>query len=164
MDLKEIGFMLLAHHSRDDLSHTIKFSIKSHEFYLCARCTAIYSSLVVSALIFAFLIDLSPLLTWIRVLLALTAGTPVILSWGKQTLTGRQNSNRTRILTGIGGGIGLAMLFYLPTPLRELLIFGIFGIVFLILYFGKIRKYKKNYRKVLDEELNLPQANNFVAF
>jgi len=156
--------MLLAHHSRDDLSHTIKISIKTHEIYLCARCTAIYSSLIVSALTFSYLIDLSTLLTWIRVVLALTAGTPVILSWGKQTFTGRENSNRTRILTGIGGGVGLAMLFYLPTPLREGMIFGIFGIVFGILYFGKIRKYKKKDRKALKEELNLPRSNDFMAF
>jgi uncharacterized membrane protein len=164
MGLKEIAFMLLAHHSRDDLSHTIKLSVKYHEIYFCARCTAIYSSLIVSALLFAYLIDLSTLQTWIRVILALAMGTPVILSWGKQTLTGRENSNRTRILTGIGGGVGLAMLFYLPTPLREGMIFGIFGIVFLILYFGKIRKYKKKARTALNEDLNLPRSNDFMAF
>jgi len=164
MGLREIAFMLLAHHSRDDLSHTIKISIKTHEIYLCARCTAIYSSLIISALIFSYLIDLSTLLTWVRVVLALIVGTPVILTWGKQTFTGRENSNRTRILAGIGGGVGLAMLFYLPTPLREIMIFGIFGAVFLILYFGKIRKYKKKYQEPLDEESDLPRGNNLMAF
>jgi uncharacterized membrane protein len=164
MGLRDIAFMLLAHHSREDLSHTLKISIKNHKLYLCARCTAIYTSLILSALIFSYFINLSTLLTWIRVVLALTVGTPVILSWGKQTLTGRDNSNRTRILTGIGGGVGLAMLFYLPTPIREIMIFGIFGIVFLILYFGKIRKYKKKDWKTLNKELNLPRSNDFVAF
>lgn len=155
--------MLLAHHSRDDLSHTIKISIRNHEIYLCARCTAIYTSLAISALLFTFLIHLSLLPVWLRIILALTAGTPVILSWGKQTLIGRENSNKTRILTGIGGGVGLAMLFYLPSPLRELMIFGIFGIVFIILYFGKIRKYK-GHRYSRNLELDLPNSNNFMTF
>ena len=163
MNLREIIFWLLAHHSRDDLSHTIKISIKNHKIYLCARCTAIYSSLAISWLLFTFLIHLSLLPVWLRIILALIAGTPVILSWGKQTLIGRENSNKTRILTGIGGGVGLAMLFYLPTPLRELMIFGIFGIVFVILYFGKIRKYKgHHYSRNL--ELDLPNSNNFMTF
>lgn len=164
MGFRDIVFMLLAHHPREDISHTIKVTIKKHEIYLCARCTAIYSSLIISALLFTYLINLSTLPVWIRVVLALTAGTPVILTWGKQTITGRENSNRTRILAGIGGGIGLAMLFYLPTPLREIMIFGIFGIVFLILYFGKIRKYKKRYQKPLNEESDLPRGNNLMAF
>jgi len=134
--------MLLAHHSRDDLSHTIRISIKNHEIYLCARCTAIYTSLAISVLLFIFLINFSVLPVWGKIILALTLGMPVILSWGKQTLTKKENSNKTRISTGIGGGVGLAMLFYLPSPIRELMIISIFGIVFIILYFGKIRRFK----------------------
>lgn len=152
MNLREILFMLLAHHSRDDLSHTIKISIRNHEIYLCARCTAIYSSLAISAILFAFLINLNLIPIWLRIILALTAGVPVIVSWGNQTLRERENSNKMRILTGIGGGVGLAMLLYLPSPFRELMIFGIFGIVFIILYFGKIRKFRGHRTKFVPLE------------
>jgi uncharacterized membrane protein len=147
MNVKEVLFLLLAHHSRDNLSHTIKISIGKREIYLCARCTAIYSSLLISWLLFIFIIKISTLPYEITLSVALVLGIPVIVSWSKQTLTEVENSNRTRITTGIGGGVGLAMIFYLPTPLREFLIFGIFAVVFLILYFGKIRKYKKTYRQ-----------------
>ncbi len=143
MTVKDIIFMLLAHHTRDDLSHTIRIKIGKREIYLCARCTAMYSALAVSFLIFTFFIDLKLLPVLGTIITALAFGIPVIISWGKQTFTGRDNSNRTRISTGVGGGIGLAMLFYLPSPIRELMILGIFGAVFLILYFGKIRRYKK---------------------
>lgn len=144
MKLKDILFMLLAHHPRENLSHTIRIPIGKRAIYLCARCSAIYSALLVSFLIFANFIDLRLLPTWSILIIALTVGTPVIIAWGKQTLTGRDNSNKTRILTGIGGGIGLTMLFYLPSPDRELMIVGIFGLVFLILYFGKIRPMKRD--------------------
>ena len=144
MKWKDILFMLLAHHDRNNLSHTIRISIGKREIYLCARCTAIYSSLAISIVLFAYLINLSLLPTWITILISLTFGLPVIVSWSKQTITNRDNSNTTRITTGIGGGIGLAMLIYLPTPYRELMIFSTFGSVFLILYFGKIRRYKRS--------------------
>ena len=152
MNIKEVLFLLLAHHSRDNLSHTIKISIGKREIYLCARCTAIYSSLLISWLLFSFVIKISTLPYGITLCIALVLGIPVIVSWSKQTLTEVENSNRTRITTGIGGGVGLAMIFYLPTPLREFLIFGIFAVVFLILYFGKIRKYKKTYRQFQEIE------------
>lgn len=143
MKVKEFFFLLLAHHTRDNLSHTIRIPIGKREIYLCARCTAMYSALAISFFVFTFGINLFLLPFWVTLSVALVFGVPVILSWSRQTITGRDNSNLTRITTGIGGGIGLAMLFYLPTPLRELMIFGIFGIVFLVLYFGKIRRYKR---------------------
>ena len=152
MNIKEVLFLLLAHHSRDNLSHTIKISIGKREIYLCARCTAIYSSLLISWLLFSFVIKISTVPYGITLCIALVLGIPVIVSWSKQTLTEVENSNRTRITTGIGGGVGLAMIFYLPTPLREFLIFGIFAVVFLILYFGKIRKYKNSYRQFQEIE------------
>ena len=152
MTVKDILFMLLAHHPREDLSHTIRIKIGKREVYLCARCTAMYSALAVSFLIFTYVLNLYLLPVEMTTIIALIFGIPVIVSWGKQTLTDRDNSNKTRISTGIGGGIGLAMLFYLPSPLRELLIFGIFGVVFLILYFGKIWRYKKEDSPVRERE------------
>ncbi len=144
MTVKDVLFLLLAHHTRDNLSHTIRIPLgKERAIYLCARCTAIYSALAVSFVLFTFVLDIRALPLWGTIVLAYSFGTPSIVSWAKQTITGRDNSNATRIVTGSGGGIGLAILFYLPTPLRELSIFGIFGTIFLILYFGKIRKYRK---------------------
>ncbi|MHA1650456.1 MAG: DUF2085 domain-containing protein [Candidatus Helarchaeota archaeon] len=151
MKWKEIVHWLLAHHSRDNLSHTIKISIGKRELYLCARCTSLYSALIISYFLFGFVIDIRQLPLWIIHGLAYCFGTPIILSWGWQTIMGQDNSNKTRILTGVGGGIGLAILLYLPSPFRELNIFGIFGIVFFILYFGKIRRYKKNFT-IIDQD------------
>lgn len=145
MNIRNFFFLLLAHHSRDNLSHTIRISLGKRKIYLCARCTGIYTALIISLLLFAFVFNIESLPVWGSCLLAYTFGLPVILSWSKQTITDRDNSNRTRISTGIGGGIGLALLFFLPTPLRELSLFGIFGAIFLVLYFGKIRRYKKSY-------------------
>ncbi len=144
MGFKDILFMLLAHHSRDNLSHTIRIPIGKRSIYLCARCTAIYTALTIAFLVFTFAIDLTLLNVWGVYSLAFIFGTPVIISWSWQTITNRDNSNRIRILTGLGGGIGLAILLYTPTPLRELSIFAIFGVVFLVLYFGKIRRFKKD--------------------
>ncbi|MFX1297068.1 MAG: DUF2085 domain-containing protein [Promethearchaeota archaeon] len=145
MNIKEFIFLLLAHHSRDNLSHTIRIPIGKRNIYLCARCTSIYSALIVSLLLFTYIINLRMFPVWGISILAYIFGIPVILSWSKQTFTGHENSNTTRILTGLGGGIGLAILFFLPTPIREFSIFGILGVVFLILYFGKIRRCKKEY-------------------
>ncbi|NVM55032.1 MAG: DUF2085 domain-containing protein [Candidatus Helarchaeota archaeon] len=153
MKVKDFFFLLLAHHPRDDLSHTVRVPIGKREIYLCARCTALYSSLAIALILFTYVIDLVLLPFWVTLIVALAFGIPIILSWGKQTITGRDNSNRTRISTGIGGGIGLAMLFYLPTPLREFFIFGIFSVVFAILYFGKIRRYKKSSLEVQQSNL-----------
>ncbi|MHA1276426.1 MAG: DUF2085 domain-containing protein [Candidatus Helarchaeota archaeon] len=150
MTVKEFLFVLFAHHTRDNLSHTIKISIGKWELYLCARCTGIYSALIVSFLLWIFVFDITILPLWATVMLAYSLGTPAILSWGRQTLTGRDNTNSTRIGTGIGGGIGLSLLFYLPSPLRELSIFGIFSTIFLILYFGKIRPYGKERKRYVE--------------
>ncbi|MHA1267146.1 MAG: DUF2085 domain-containing protein [Candidatus Helarchaeota archaeon] len=138
--LKETLFYFLAHHTKDELDHTIHIPIGKHTIYLCARCTAIYSALAIGLILFGFIFDLTRLPVLLTACIALGIGTPVIIAWGKQTLTGRDNSNKTRIITGIGGGFGLAMLIFLPSPVRELMILGIFGVVFILLYFGKIRR------------------------
>jgi hypothetical protein len=72
--------------------------------------------------------------------LCLSIGFPVILSWSKQVITGSDNSNMTRFVTGTGGGVGVIMLLFLPFYLQVRILLGCFGIIIPI-FLLKWRKY-----------------------
>lgn len=93
--------------------------IPSHSFFiggfqlcLCARCLAIYSTILLTGIILAVMRDARriPAITWWIWLLTIL---PLALDGGTQFFGWRESNNGLRVLTGILFGLGTA-LFTLP--------------------------------------------------
>lgn len=85
------------------------FFIGGYQICLCARCLAIYSSLLLGGLLLAYLRKRRPvkaLAVWTWVLLAL----PMALDGGTQFFGWRESNNALRVLTGLLFGLGTAWL------------------------------------------------------
>ncbi|HEX6800017.1 MAG TPA: DUF2085 domain-containing protein [Ktedonobacterales bacterium] len=88
---------------------THSFFIGGYQICLCARCLAIYSSLLLGGLLLAYLRKRRPvkaLAVWTWVLLAL----PMALDGGTQFFGWRESNNALRVLTGLLFGLGTAWL------------------------------------------------------
>jgi len=94
-DRSSLFFLLLSHHTREELHRTIRLKVMGRDLYLCARCTGIAAGLAAYALSgqrVAALLD-NPLL-----LLLLPA--PAMIDWVTQTVGLRESNNPLRVATG----------------------------------------------------------------
>ncbi|MDD5959467.1 DUF2085 domain-containing protein [Methanobrevibacter wolinii] len=83
------------------------FSYKGHYFPVCARCTGFYIS-IFAYFIYAYFvfINYTPLLMFIGIFLLVPAG----IDGFTQFLGWRESTNYLRLITGLLGGIGLAII------------------------------------------------------
>lgn len=90
-------------HRRPDRS----FFIKGHQFPVCARCTGFYISLVVYFIYAAFnFVNYDIFLLLIAILLLVPTG----IDGFTQLIGLRESNNTLRFVTGLLGGLGLAIL------------------------------------------------------
>ena len=88
---------------------THSFFVGGYQICLCARCLAIYSSLLLGGLLLAYLRKRRPvkaLAVWMWVLFVL----PMALDGGTQFFGWRESNNALRVLTGLLFGLGTAWL------------------------------------------------------
>lgn len=88
---------------------THSFFVGGYQICLCARCLAIYSSLLLGGLLLAYLRKRQPvkaIALWTWVLLAL----PMALDGGTQFFGWRESNNALRVFTGLLFGLGTAWL------------------------------------------------------
>lgn len=83
------------------------FSYKGHYFPVCARCTGFYISIILYCIYAYFnFVNYTPQLMIMAVLLLVPAG----IDGGTQFLNWRESNNILRLITGLIGGTGLAIL------------------------------------------------------
>ena len=88
---------------------THSFFIGGYQLCLCARCLAIYSSLLIGGLLLAYLRKRQPVKAiafWTWILFAL----PMALDGGTQLPGWRESNNALRVITGLLFGLGTAWL------------------------------------------------------
>lgn len=96
------------------------FHIKGHQFPVCARCTGIYlGSFSVIGLVVIFDPAFQPLILFMGFLMTI----PTFIDGLTQYLNYRESNNNLRFITGVIGGVGLAIII---TSLR--FIPALFGI------------------------------------
>lgn len=111
-DWRYLVFLLLAHHPKNKLDHTIQLSLNKHSVFLCSRCTGMafgYAAIWGTAL-FGFALPLQFYLPLIS-LLPLVA----VVDWFTQSAKRRQSKTWLRVgsgyLLGISEALGLLLLF-----------------------------------------------------
>ena len=73
---------------------------------ICARCTAIYLGLIAGTLVFRFVPRMSEMAARA---IAIAAALPMALDGGTQLIRLRESTNELRVVTGLVGGIALAV-------------------------------------------------------
>ena len=83
------------------------FNIRGHYFPVCSRCTGFYIA-AFSYFIFVYFFYVQ--YTAIMIIIAIIMIIPTFLDGFTQLLGSRESNNMLRILTGLIGGVGLAIL------------------------------------------------------
>ena len=84
------------------------FNIRGHYFPVCSRCTGFYiAAFSYFIFVYYFYVQYTPIL----ILLAILMIIPALLDGFTQLIGFRQSNNILRLLTGLIGGVGLAILF-----------------------------------------------------
>ena len=138
--VESLGYLLLAHHSRKNSSHTLTFQIQGKSLRLCARCTGITTGFIIGLL---FLRGLLELFTSFPLLIAIFP-LPGAIDWLLQVFRVRESTNPRRIITGVLVGNlyavgGVSMLEGSLLLLGYFLMFGAAYFVSLFLLFKKTR-------------------------
>lgn len=83
------------------------FNIRGHYFPVCARCTGFYiSAFSYFIYVYYFYVQYTTLMIIIAILIMI----PTFLDGFTQLLGSRKSNNMLRLLTGLIGGVGLAIL------------------------------------------------------
>jgi len=83
------------------------FKVKNYYFPVCARCTGIY----ISGFTYFFINTFTPIIYSIElIMLGILLLIPTAIDGISQLLNKRESNNKTRFLTGLFAGIGLAIL------------------------------------------------------
>ncbi len=136
--IESLGYLLLAHHSRKNSSHTIPISFRGKSVRLCARCTGITVGLGLGLLV---LKELLGLFTSFPLLIAIFP-LPGALDWLLQVFRVRESTNPRRIVTGVLIGNlyvieGASLMEGSLTLLGYFLLFGAAYFISLFLLFKK---------------------------
>jgi len=89
-------FLVLSHHTREELHRTIRLRVMGRDLYLCARCTGIAAGLAAYAVVSQ---QVAPLLLNNPLLLLLLPA-PAMIDWVTQTVGLRESNNPIRVATG----------------------------------------------------------------
>ena len=109
--------LLISHHQESYYDRTLSLKIRGKKIHLCARCTGIMSSLLISSIIMGFLrfflhVSLDP---YLSLILAVFFLIPTLIDWSTQKLEFRESTNSIRIGLGIFLGIGMMLLQFTVT-------------------------------------------------
>ena len=135
MDKKDwhlLLFLLLSHNTPENLDRTIHLDFWGRNVYLCARCTGIYSGILI-VLISWFLGFNFP--TWLYLPLFSILPIPSAVDWITQSCNIRESRNSIRICTGSLFGVsqGLLLLMLVKNEyylfLQALAVVGIYLLV-----------------------------------
>lgn len=111
-DWRYLVFLLLAHHPKQKLDHTIQLRLNKHSVYLCSRCTGM--AFGYAAIWGATLMGLTLPLQLYLPLIALLPLVAVV-DWFTQSAKRRQSKTWLRVgsgfLLGISEALGLLLLF-----------------------------------------------------
>lgn len=94
------------------------FNIRGHYFPVCSRCTGVYTA-AFSYFIFVYFFYVQ--YTTSLIILAILMIIPLFLDGFTQLVGTRESNNKLRLLTGLMGGLGLAILV---KTLKSMLIMG----------------------------------------
>lgn len=99
---------VLSHHGPEEAHHTLQFRVGAWRVALCARCTALYPTLVAVVLLETWVrpLPLGPRWFWVYALV-----TPAVVDYGRARLFSSPGANWIRVSTGGLAGIGLGMGF-----------------------------------------------------
>ena len=95
--LMELGEMLGCHQMPER-----SFFIKGFQFPVCARCTGVILSAIISTIIF--------FKKRLPIGLCLSMSSVMLLDWGMQYLKIKESTNSRRLITGLIGGFGYSTL------------------------------------------------------
>lgn len=142
---------LVSHHSEAYYDRTITIRMKGRELHICARCSAIVSSFIISAIIFFYLrllfnFFINPL---IALILAVIFVIPTMVDWASQKLEFRESKNVIRMSLGVFLGIAFTLLQFalLLYPITNIVVLTGFLIFFGISIYQNHRKYKISSKK-----------------
>lgn len=100
-EAESLGFLLLSHHSRKNISHTLLIPIAGRNVRLCARCTGIAIGIALGLLSLKSLLGIFASYPLLIGLLPL----PGAIDWLLQVFRVRQSTNPRRVVTGVLIGI-----------------------------------------------------------
>ena len=123
-ELKETLHTLISHHPPSQFGHCLRLSFRGRSIYFCARCTGLYGGLalgVVGILLLNLVLEPS----WLWFMVALALGFTTVVDWMTQRIARRKTTNHIRFVTGIGSGVGLAMVFLLSNLVFMLITLGV---------------------------------------
>jgi uncharacterized membrane protein len=111
-DILRILHYLISHHSEEYYNRTIRIRIRGKNLHICARCTGITSSFLISAIVVFFLriflgFFINP---YIALIISVILLIPTMVDWATQKLEFRESTNKIRIGLGILLGIGFTLL------------------------------------------------------
>ncbi|MHA1298829.1 MAG: DUF2085 domain-containing protein [Candidatus Helarchaeota archaeon] len=115
-DKKEHSFGICAHHRKghiDYYTHTILLNFRDKEIRLCARCTGIYTGLIVGIVgpaIFGFWLFGKSFDPYKSLISAIILATPLLIDWGTQKVGLRESKNILRVTTGFLFGVGFSLI------------------------------------------------------
>ena len=144
---KKDSFGFCSHHRKghiDYYTHTFRVSIRGNDFYLCARCTGIYSAFLSFSfvgILFGYSFFQNRFDPYLSLLFSIIFVLPLLADWGTQKLKLRESRNSLRFITGFIFGIGFWFAqFTLEIYVFELLAMGIYSLImYIITIIGKKR-------------------------
>ncbi len=119
---ESLGFLLLSHHRRKNLSHTLEIRVAGRTLNLCARCSGMGIGFVLGLV---FLESLLGVFSSLPILIAVFP-IPAAVDWLLQVFRVRDSTNPRRVVTGVLIGVVYA--------LAAAALFG--GRIILLEYFG----------------------------
>ncbi|MHA1379637.1 MAG: DUF2085 domain-containing protein [Candidatus Helarchaeota archaeon] len=87
--------------------------IRDYEIRLCARCTGIYSGLLIGIIIpaiYGYSLFGKSFNPFYSLLSAIILATPLLIDWGTQKIGLRESNNYLRVSTGFIFGIGFSLI------------------------------------------------------
>jgi len=97
--------LLLSHHPVDKLHLCYHLKLGRHQLHFCARCSGLFPAMFLTLVAGSLT---GPWPWWLEWILLFLPPLPAFLDWGTTVASGKpERSNRLRLLTGAGFGIGL---------------------------------------------------------
>ena len=155
---------LFTHHSLEEDDHTIVIIIGKVRFYLCTRCTAMIFGILItiflsSIALYEFNLPISSKLALILVIIL-----PIfpLTDWGLQAVLIRKATTVSRLITGFILGIAMQKLAFMNNEyvVFEIIIVLCYLLIFVVLYYFRVKIRKKRYDKEALNEFIAENSNS----
>lgn len=137
-------FLMLSHNLPENLDRTIGIKFRGRIVYLCARCTGVYSGILI-VLISSFLGFNLP--TWLYLPLFSILPIPGAVDWITQSFGLRESRNSVRVSTGFLFGVsqGLFLLMLVRAMFYLFLQALAVVVIYLLLVYVCVRVWKTKF-------------------